>query len=250
MTLPAGRPLPTGGTLQLERAGLPVLPSAAGTVAQTLAIATRWEALNEILTGNASPAIRAAVHQAVPQANPQLAGTLLFFMAALRVGDARNWLGAETARLLDADGFMTRIGEEFGVMQRLATEPSGQDWRMFLIPFLSDSQLQQLRLFIRGQPGEEDSARDPAGIRFVIEASFSRLGPFQFDGLVQPHNMNLVVRTERSLEEMITSDISKIYMTSLQALGFSGNIDFRAERFFEVKPLLESGLTENSGVTA
>jgi len=151
---------------------------------------------------------------------------------------------------MEGEGLFNRIAEEFGIMQRLATEPAGQDWRMFLIPFLSDSQLQQIRLFVRDHPGDGSGTENDAGVRFIIEASFSRLGPFKFDGLVQTQKMSLVIRTEQALEDRIRKDIAEIYTTSLQALGFSGGIDFRAERFFEVNPMLESGFSSNSGVTA
>lgn len=248
LTLPAGRPLPTGGTLFLERAGVPLLPLISDTLPQTLAVAQRWEALLQVLNNNGSPALRAAMQHLIPQPNVQLAGTLLYFMAALRGGDPRNWLGADVARQLNADGLLGRIGEEFGLMQRLATEPAGQDWRLFLIPLLSDGQLHQLRLFIRGRPDNGGDKDEQAGVRFVIEASFSRLGPFQFDGLVQARNMNLVIRTERALAEQIRKDIMEIYGTSLQALGFTGHIEFRAEQFFEVQPLAESGLAGSSEV--
>ncbi|MEX2617802.1 MAG: hypothetical protein WD767_17060 [Alphaproteobacteria bacterium] len=248
LTLTAGRPLPTGGTLFLERAGVPLLPALTSTEPQTLAVAQRWEALLQALNNNSSPTLRAAIQHLIPQPNVQLAGTLLYFMAALRGGDPRNWLGGDVARQLNADGLLGRIGEEFGLMQRLATEPAGQDWRLFLIPLLSDGQLQQLRLFVRGRPDNGGDKSEQAGVRFVIEASFSRLGPFQFDGLVQATNMNLVIRTEQSLTEQIRKDIMNIYGTSLQALGFTGRIEFRAEQFFEVQPLAESGLAGRSEV--
>lgn len=251
LTLPAGRPLPTGGTLFLERAGAPFLPVIADTeLQQTLAVAQRWEALSQALNNSGSPALRAALQHLIPQPNLQLAGAFLFFMAALRGGDPRSWLGGDIARQLDSDGFLGRIGEEFGLMQRLAAEPAGQDWRLFLIPLLTDGQLHQLRLFIRGNRDDSGDTGDAAGVRFVIEASFSRLGPFQFDGLVQARNMNLVIRTERALEEAIRRDIMNIYGTSLQALGLTGHIEFRAEPFFEVQPLAESGLIDHSEILA
>ncbi len=250
LTLPAGRPLPTGGTLFLERAGTPILPVVSDTAPQTLAVAQRWEAMAQALNRSSSPGINAALQHLVPQPNAQLAGALLFFMAALRGGDPRSWLGGDIARQMDQDGFLGRIGEEFGLMQRLATEPAGQDWRLFLIPLLSDGQLHQLRLFVRGKNGGSGGAEDPAGVRFVIEASFSRLGPFQFDGLVQARNMNLVIRTEHALTEKIQRDIMEIYGTSLLALGLTGHVEFRTEQFFEVQPLAESGLVGSPEVVA
>ena len=80
---------------------------------------------------------------------------------------------------------LDRLQRDMGDMRRMANEPAGQEWRSYLIPILSGSDLEQLKLFVRGERDQDENDEDSAGrkIRFVIEAEFSRLGPFQFDGL-------------------------------------------------------------------
>jgi hypothetical protein len=101
--------------------------------------------------------------------------------------------------------------DEFGIMQRIASEPAGQEWRLFLLPVLSDEQLQQMRLFVRNNQEDDHEDEKTRETRFVIEVTFSRLGPFQFDGLARP----------KALEE-----------------------------FFELQSLRDSGLAHEEGVMA
>ncbi|MEC8200847.1 MAG: hypothetical protein VX085_14970, partial [Pseudomonadota bacterium] len=95
----------------------------------------------------------------------------------------------------------------------MANEPAGQEWRSYLIPILSGSDLEQLKLFVRGERDQDENDEDSAGrrIRFVIEVKFSRLGPFQFDGLSRERTIDLMVRTRDALSKTMRDDIRRIY---------------------------------------
>ncbi|MBN4083204.1 hypothetical protein JYU08_00810, partial [bacterium AH-315-B06] len=247
LALTTSRPLPVGGNLLLE--AIPLPPAADGADLQSLALARRWEALHDALRLGDLSALRTVLTKLIPQPGVQLAGTLLFFISALRAGDLRGWLGQDIARLLERGGSLDRLGEEFAVMQRLATEPAGQDWRLFLIPFLSDDQLHQMRFFVRDDPGNAEAGAS-AGIRFIIEVSFTKLGLFQFDGLVRDKAMDLIIRTALALPETARRDITQIYGDTLAALGYTGGVAIRTESFFNVQPLQEYGLPGKPGVIA
>jgi len=247
LALATSRPLPAGANLLLG--ALTPAPLAGGLDPQSLALAPRWEALHEVLRLGDNSAARAILTKSIPRPGAQLAGSLLFFLSALRGGGLRGWLGQDAARLLESGGSLERLGREFAIMQRLASEPAGQDWRLFLVPFLSDEQLHQMRFFVRDDPGAaEDGAA--TGIRFIIEVTFTKLGPFQFDGLVRDKTMDLIVRTEQALSATARRDIAKIYGDSLAALGFTGGVAMRTESFFDVQPLQEAGLSGKPGVIA
>jgi hypothetical protein len=244
------RPLPVGSNLLLQPLGRAVPLSDATAQPHTLATAPRWEALRDALQTAAPVATQTAVAQSVPQPGPQFTGALLFFVAALRGGDLRGWLGPEAVRSLEAQGLLGRITEEFGMMQRLAGEPAGQEWRLFLIPVLSDDQLHQMRLFIRDGREKAADGNPSDATRFVIEVTFSRLGPFQFDGLARPKSLDLIIRTEHAIAPPLRRSIADIFENSVSALGMHGSLRFRTETPFALQPLRDSGLLADAGVVA
>ena len=215
LALATPRPLPTGSNLLLQTIGRPIPFLAASAQQHTLALAPRWEALHDALRINIPG--QALSLTAVPRPGAQFTGALLFFIAALRAGNLRGWLGSETSRTLEREALFGRMVEEFGVMQRIASEPAGQDWRLFLLPVLSDALLHQMRLFIRDNQEGGDSDEKSQETRFVIEVTFSKLGPFQFDGLARPKALDLMIRTEREIAATMQQEIVEIFTDTTSA---------------------------------
>ena len=145
---------------------------------------------------------------------------------------------------------LDRLQRDMGDMRRMANEPAGQEWRSYLIPILSGSDLEQLKLFVRGERDQDENDEDSAGrsIRFVIEVKFSRLGPFQFDGLSRERTIDLMVRTRDALSKTMRDDIRRIYADAISALGFTGTIDFQRSTMFELNPTQEVN-AKQSGLT-
>jgi len=249
LRLASPRPLPTGGNLLLQIVGSSGQSSDTSAGPQTLTGAQRWETLHEFLRASDLATIRTVVEHAIPQPGSRFTGTLLFFLSALRAGDLRGWLGASGTRLVEREGLLRRMSDEFGSMQRLANEPAGQDWRLFLIPVLSDAQLHQMRLFVRDHRGAKENDDDSQETRFVIEVTFSKLGPFQFDGLTQDKTLNLILRTQRDIGNSMHQSIVEIFDSTIAALGFTGSVRFRTEAFFEVQPLRDANLPRDASVT-
>lgn len=253
IALDAKTALPRGTAVALQLSGAPRLPA---TVAEgSLLLSSQWEALRAAyaaLQASDPTAARALAQQALPQPAGGMTTGMLFFLSAMLSGDLRRWIGEEAARALQraAPGVLDRLGQDFGEMRRMATEPAGQEWRTYLIPLLVGGSLEQIRLFVRGGRDDEAGSKDDKdrGTRFVIEVEFSRLGPFQFDGLTRGKSINLLVRTRDPLTETMRDDIRRIYTSTVSALGFTGTIDFQRSQSFELNPTREVHARHAGGV--
>ena len=246
MALIVRAPLPEGARVTLEVSAPPVLPKPPDgmPLREGLLLARGWPELSEAvkILAEASPAAaQQLVGSVMPQPGPQLAASILFFLMALHGGDMRGWLGGEAARLLQnaRPGIMSRLGEDFSQLARMAEEPVSGEWRVALIPFYSEQELQQLRLYSRPHGGD-DEGEGPSGTRFVIDVDLSRLGRLQIDGLVRDggKHMDLIVRTEAPLPDEMSGDIRIIFQNARELTGFKGGITFQAAPpvFVEVAP--------------
>jgi hypothetical protein len=245
IALSARSTLPHGTQLHLHMIGIPKPPMGTSDTSSLL-LFQQWEALKDAMAtiqSSGSVAARNIMQQVLPKAGGPMTTGMLFFLAAMMTGDLRRWMGEEAMRVLQRSGgnLLDRLRQDIGEMQRMANEPSGQEWRSYLIPLLAGVDLQQLKLFIRGEkePDEEGKQGKNRDIRFVIEVEFSKLGPFQFDGLTRDKTIDLMVRTRDALAEDIRDDIREIFGHSISALGFSGTINFQQTAIFELNPTQE-----------
>lgn len=249
LTLEVRASLPTGsrvifewtpGALAREPASLPA------------SFARAWPEIEEVVRvlheAAASGAAAPPGDTIIPQPGPRLASGLLFFLAALNGGDMGRWLGGQAIQTLKAAGrgnLLARLGQDFGQLSR-QVESGGTDWRLFLIPLLDETQVQQIRFFERhgshGQ-GSGDDQKDGGSTRFVLEIELSRLGNMQIDGLVRDRRFDLVLRTRRPLPDVMRHDIIEIFTDANDAAGFVGTIGFQASRDWRFMPI-------NDGITA
>lgn len=234
-------PLPNGSQLLLEATNFRA-PAAADARAALSFLGGRWEALHDALTAlhQIDPAVvRQVIETTMPTPGPRMTGTMLFFLSVLFSGDVRRFVGTETMRQLGraGGGAADRLSSEFGQLRRTATDASGQDWRLFHVPFLTEEGLEELRFMLR--KGEEDGADSDseAGTRFMIEVTMSRLGPFQFDGLTRNKHLDLVIRTQQELPPDVQETIRAIFGNTISALGFSGTITLRIVSKFDISPI-------------
>ncbi len=232
---------PAGSTITLKVTGT---PSMASTGRETLAPlphaellnARDWPLLDEALRalGEVNPAMaQKVVETALPRADARLGAGILFFLAALRGGDLRTWLGIEPVRILQRfrPDLMARLRDDFGRMARLAEEPLSGDWRVTLVPFHADGEIERLRLFMRNNGGEdEDEARGNGGLRFVVDVALSRIGRLQLDGLVRAKGkrLDLIVRTQSYMPASMQNDIRRIFEEANDLTGVTGGLSFQA----------------------
>lgn len=236
------------GTLLLQaRAGLPAgselllsleAPAARPAPPTRLdpAAGNDWPALREVMETLAAsdPTLARAVAAAVlPQPNRRLAANLLFFLSAIRGGDAAGWLGDAAVSALEGSGrgeLLHRLTEDFRTLSRQAQEPLPDGWRAWTVPFGEAERPGRLQLYLR--QGEDGSAAPggrgrPGATRFLLEVEFSRFGPMQLDGLVRPRQLDLLVRTRDLLPAAMTRDLNALFRESLELFGYAGSLGFR-----------------------
>ena len=253
LTLSANNALPVGSRMILSFAGTPQTPVQIGYDGAPIGLNQQWDALRQAIAAlqqNNPAAARTLIQQVLPQPGAQLTSSTLFFLAALIGGDIRRWFGEDTARAMERGGLLGRIEEEFGRVRGLSSDAGAQDWRTYLIPLMSSSGMEQIKLFVRDDGGKDqdgDADQEP-GTRFVVEVEFSHLGPFQFDGLTRRKNIDMIVRTQQALSDDMRRDINRIYTNTVSALGFTGEIAFQVTAAFDLNPLHEIG-RDTMGVT-
>jgi hypothetical protein len=220
LTATSPNPVQSLGLADLSNTGL-------GSLQQILA------ALNQI-----DPQLAQQVTNAiVPQPNAQLPGTLLFFLNVLQQGDFHNWLGATASEKLARIGKYELINR-LAIDIKMATETTRDavvgEWRSYPIPLRLDQHMEMLKLYVHPDPQKYpdhvDLKPDTKCIRFLIEVRMSRLGQIQLDGMVQPKNLNMIVRSEHALPVWLGQDLRATYTNMLEATGFNGGLVFQTGR--------------------
>ncbi|MGO1117885.1 hypothetical protein ACTL6U_04240 [Rhodovibrionaceae bacterium A322] len=233
--------LPVGSRLQLESEMAPPADKTTASVAPKDAIPTaagKWGMMEEILT-NLSSAGQTYAGQEIlsklPKADAKLTSSLLFFMTALKSGDLSSWFPPLSQAQLKAagkDDLVQKAGREFGQLSQLSSDPAGpSDWRLFLLPFMGNNQLREIRFFMRhgGQGGDGQSPEEagPEATRFVVDVDLTRLGSMQLDGLVRESRFDLVLRSRQDLPLLMRNDIGQIFETANEIAGFQGSVTFQ-----------------------
>jgi hypothetical protein len=224
------------------------LPTGTSSLPQLLlSVARSWPSLTEaiaLLRQNSSNADTLAVLARLPQAGPKLAAGLIAAMQALRTGDAEALLGALVAARAGGtarDETARKVRQEFAQVSALAQDRPGVDWRCCFIPILDDGTIRQINLFYRRDRRKErkDAKDEKAGTRFIVEVDMSRMGPFQFDGLVREKQFDLMVRSHIALPQKFKHDITELFHEALELGDYRGGLVFQKVKDFPVSPLEE-----------
>ncbi|MEE8280097.1 MAG: hypothetical protein V3R55_05290, partial [Alphaproteobacteria bacterium] len=254
-------PLPQGGTVTFQVTGDPVPPPAPETAPlrgalEGLAFSRNWPNLDEALVAlnDANPVLaQHLVNAVIPRPDAHLGANILFFLAALRGGDIRGWLGDGPGRLLQRvrPDVMARLKDDFGRLARLAEDPGPGDWRIALIPVHNGDQIERIRLFLRGHgEDEEEGIGDRKGTRFVIDVELDRFGRLQLDGLVRARNkrLDLIVRTAAPLPAQMHDDIRRIFRDANELTGITGGVGFQAAPPNFVEVLRQGAIADHVGL--
>jgi hypothetical protein len=212
-----------------------------------LSVARSWPSLAEaigLLRQNATGADPLAALARLPQAGPKLAAGLLAAINAIQASDAEALLGAlAAARSGNAarDEIARKVRQEFAQVASLAQERPGIDWRCCFIPILDDGTVRQINLFYRRDRRKErkDAQDEKSGTRFIVEVDMSRMGPFQFDGLVREKQFDLMVRSRLALPSRFREDIAMLFHEALALGDYRGGLVFQKVNAFPVSPLEE-----------
>lgn len=228
--------LPVGSRLTLAAADTPVNGAAGGASGIDLRYGQDWPALREALALLAAidPGLATRLGATVPpRADDHFTLAITRFLAALKAGGLADWLGADAVATLNRRN--PRLGallaRDFQAVALQAAEPGKDGWRTIAVPF--GDEVARLHLHVR-PVGEEEEREEKRGggrqgrsRRFMLELTFSRLGPMQFDGMLWPQRFDLAVRTRALLPSALTRELHGIYANSLQALGYSGALSFQ-----------------------
>ena len=241
--------LPAPAATSISQVGTTAETAAMALMSQPISavseFAVGWPALREaiILLQAIEPLIAQQVlNNVVPGANSQMTAGVLLFMAALRGGDIRNWIGSEAVRVLEQLGrrdLLARLAGDFQQMSRVTDMPVVGDWRTLVFPFFDGHDLQQIWAFYRELKREQEENERNA-LRFVVELELSALGDLQLDGLVNERRFDLIVRSRADLTDIVTQDIVKIFEDSLGATGMTGTLTFSSGESFPESPFREA----------
>lgn len=249
LKIPARSSPPDGTRLLLEPLGQPQLPAQppASAAAQDQ---LQWNSLKEALAAlNVSnPALAGRIMQAlIPQPNNQMGATMLFFMSALKGGSVDGWLGQDALRALErlSAGSTRRLDGGFKAREGRARDSTGNDWKMVQIPVSADGDLDMAKLYYRDNPDkdEDTEGKRETGKRFVVEVNFTRLGPFQFDGIYKngDKHLDLMIRTNEALDKDMREGIRALFAHVVETMGLKGRIDFHVTARFDIQPVTPSG---------
>ena len=176
------------------------------------------------------------------------------FIKAVKTAEVSHWLGRETTQeILN----LPKGQETISVLQNFIDSSHREVglWRIVEIPIVSGETIEQIRLAVKRQTEEDEENAEnqkespkKGGTRFVVESRFSRLGGFQFDGLAdeKKRRFDLIIRTEKLLEEDLCSQIMRLYKTTLHKFEYWGTIQINLKENF-IKPWEDDAKEENKG---
>lgn len=242
-TLPVGTRL----LFELLPSGTPVT-AASEVLAAGDPLASLRDAIAALRSGDG--ALSASLSRSgLPQIGPRLSTGMLFVLSAIFSGDLRRVFSDDALRNLARTGpdLVQRLGADLGTLRQAATDAAGQDWRVYLLPLLTDTGLERLRLLVRDQDADDAEAEDSGIVRFLVEVTMSRLGAFQFDGRAGRNTLDLVVRTHRLLDADMQNEIRRIFENTLAAMTFIGTLLFQTVPTFE-SPIPETVAPAKKGL--
>lgn len=254
LTLATRSAAPVGTQILLEAAGRATIPQSTSRVLPH-GMTPTFEALRQAMDAlqiAAPAATQTILQQLIPQPGPQMGISIVFLLQALRGGVLDRWLGQDGLRALKrAAGGSGPLEQEFSSLRGRAKDGAGADWRLFHLPLTTADDIEPLRLYLKDQPPDtdEDAEKEKPGQRFVIEANFTRLGPYQFDGLVRDKHLTLMIRTVEPVAQDMRADIQSLYNTALESLGLTGSVGYHVVKAFDLVPVGDDPSIRASGVT-
>lgn len=209
-----------------------------------------WPVMNELVEGlqQISPQSAAQFAARMPNTSApmQMAGTALFFIAAMRAGDMQSWMGEraiDTLRRAGKSDLLNRFLNETG--DRARSESTQQEWRSTTFPLMHENQIHRIILHYRKEQKHSDEAEHKGGgtTRFVLDLSLSNMGKLQCDGLFQKGKdeksgrLDLILRTEHPFSAHMHQEMRALYSNALTQSGYSGELSFQSNPDLWVKVL-------------
>ncbi len=196
------------------------------------------QALQTLTPAQEETAVAAALlRNTLPTPTQRLVPTALFFLAALRTGDIKNWLGENTLRLIEKTaekGTADALASDFGRMSAQSKTALPGGWRAISIPLRNEEQISQMQFYVRRQDEREQKGELPIGakpaMRFILDMIFSRLGPLQLDGYIHKKAFDMVLRTEEALPLDMRQELMKRFAQGLAQVDMQGGLAFQTRK--------------------
>lgn len=209
-----------------------------------LTLGDTWPALDElwqnVLTNHAmQPDALAAMRQTIPAPQAQqFPPAMLFFLSVIKNGLFENWIAPEKLTGLNKLETVQQLLNDMRSMQsRVVDDGNPDSWKPLPVPMQVGDQLVRLQFFYRHPENNFSDLKDNQSskekhdkTRFILNIPHTHLGDLQIDGLVQLKDLEMILRTERSLSSNVEGDIRARYQAVLEATGMHGNIVFQSGR--------------------
>lgn len=204
-----------------------------------------WPLMDEIyraLTLALPQAAHAMANVTPSPANPaQLGAAALFFITAVRGGDLTQWLGGNSVDALRRGGrgsLLSRLMQEGGILNRLASEPVSQDWRALSVPLMWENQMHKIALYYKNESQNQQKDQRGKQMRFIFDLSLDAMGKVQLDGLFRVQRLDLILRTLTPLSAPMQQDMRRIYANALGQTNITGELSFqnKPEQWVTITP--------------
>jgi len=168
-------PIPAGTTITFQVEA--PLPDSAPEIARAVAskagqviLGTRsWPEAEEAVKtlSETHPTVaQHLINSLIPRPGASLSSQILFFIAALRGGDIRGWVGDAPIRALQRlrPELATKLRDDFGTIAKLSDDSSISEWRAYPVPLLNGAEIDLIQFFVRRNL-EEDENEEGTRIR-------------------------------------------------------------------------------------
>ncbi|MCQ2965684.1 MAG: hypothetical protein MJ250_02965 [Alphaproteobacteria bacterium] len=184
----------------------------------------------------------------LPQISPRLPVLMMNFIQASENNlPFSAWFGQANVDLLKSipggDAVLRRLEKDFSSGTKKAIDKQNAVWKGWDIPFLSGNIVEPVSLYLQRPNGGYDPTKKekihPAGVRFVIDLSLSKLGKIQMEGLSNRQNksFDLTLRYEKKLPDDFEAHVQKIFTQVLTAFEYSGKMGMKqTSDFIEFSP--------------
>lgn len=235
-TLPLGAQL----TLHITPAGEAeilniTLPEATGRTQALTNLSLNWQGFKEALglLKRENPLLHERTIQQIPNVKNFLPA-LLHFTQSVAQDNIEKALSSETMNILRALG--VDLSADFHNLHqafRNAETPDG--WRALLFPYITaeDDTPHQGSFFWRNDEKEKSKGHT----RFVLNVSFSELGPIQLDGLMHKGKLTLKLRIRQTATPAFEEGLQKIITQTFEKLSINGSISVETKEYLEIDPL-------------
>ncbi len=202
-----------------------------------------WQALQQALqtltpAQEETAAAAQLLRNTLPTPTQRLVPAALFFLAALRTGDIKNWLGENTLSLIAETakkGTVDELSADFSKMSAQSKTALPGGWHSVTIPLRNEEQISQMQFYVRRQDdreqkGETSAAAKKPATRFILNMTFSRLGPLQLDGYIHRKAFDMVLRTEDALPLDMRQELMKRFAQGLAQADMQGGLAFQTRQ--------------------